>query len=349
MIDKREEFGASEAFLDFQDRVSSAARVDRPVLCIGERGSGKELTASKLHYLSPRWDKPFVPLNCATLPESLIESELFGYEKGAFTGATSTRQGRFELANGGTLFLDEIGLIPISVQEKILRVVEYGTFERVGSSNTISVDVRIVGATNANLPELCKQGVFKQDLLDRLSFDVIFVPPLRHRKDDILLLAEHFASRMSREMGGSGELLFSEDMVSQLLGYSWPGNIRELKNVIERAVYHGAGESLGALVFDPFQNPYEDQLQPVDRSIQYTTGENGEGTEPKKAPHENPKDSNYYEYPLHQMGELLLEVQRTFVHRALEESGGNKRKAADLMGVSYDQFRGLERKVKSAE
>ncbi len=345
MIDKREELGSSEAFLDFQSRVSSAAGVDRPVLCIGERGSGKELTASKLHYLSPRWDKPFVTLNCATLPESLIESELFGYEKGAFTGAASSRQGRFELADGGTLFLDEIGLIPISVQEKILRVVEYGTFERVGSSHTISVNVRIVGATNANLPELCDQGVFKQDLLDRLSFDVIFVPPLRYRKDDILLLAEHFASRMSREMGCSGSLIFSEDIVSQLLSYSWPGNIRELKNVVERSVYHGEGESLGPLVFDPFQNPYADTVQ-VSRGEQTPLIES-EVVESKDPSIEPVDDLLFSQYPLDQMGDVVLQIQTNFVQRALEESGGNKRKAAELMGVSYDQFRGLERKVKS--
>ncbi len=345
MVDKREELGASEAFLDFQSKVSNAAGVDRPVLCIGERGSGKELTASKLHYLSPRWDKPFVTLNCATLPESLIESELFGYEKGAFTGAASSRQGRFELADGGTLFLDEIGLIPISVQEKILRVVEYGTFERVGSSHTISVNVRIVGATNANLPELCNQGVFKQDLLDRLSFDVIFVPPLRHRKGDILLLAEHFASRMSREMGCSGDLSFSDDVVNQLLTYSWPGNIRELKNVVERAVYHGEGESLGALIFDPFQNPYADTVQ-ASRVIQMTSVES-EVAEAKELSTNPVDDLSFSQYSLDQMGDVILKVHTDFVQRALEESGGNKRKAAELMGVSYDQFRGLERKVKT--
>ena len=171
--------GESDVFLDFQDRLSRVAKVDRSVLIIGERGSGKELAVQRIHYLSGRWQKNLVAVNCAALPSSLIESELFGYEQGAFTGATKTRKGRFEEAEGGTLFLDEIGLIPLEVQEKILRVVEYGTYERVGSSVTHECDVRIVGATNADLVELCREGKFKEDLLDRLSFEVLFLPPLQ--------------------------------------------------------------------------------------------------------------------------------------------------------------------------
>ncbi|MDY0372447.1 MAG: sigma 54-interacting transcriptional regulator, partial [Sphaerochaetaceae bacterium] len=180
--------GESEVFLNFQQTLSRAAKVNRSVLVVGERGSGKELAAIRLHYLSPRWQHALVTVNCAALPPSLIETELFGYEAGAFTGATKTRKGRFEEAEGGTLFLDEIGLIPLEVQEKILRVVEYGTFERVGSSKTHESDVRIVGATNTNLLTLCAVGKFKEDLLDRLSFEVLFLPPLRARGDDIILL-----------------------------------------------------------------------------------------------------------------------------------------------------------------
>ena len=161
--------GQSEAFLDFQEKLSRAARINRPVLLIGERGTGKELAASRLHYLSLRWQEPFVALNCAALSPTLIESELFGHEKGAFTGAAGLRKGRFEAADGGTLFLDEIGMIPMETQEKILRVVEYGAFERVGGSTAIDVDVRIVGATNADLLKLTRKGTFKRDLLDRLS------------------------------------------------------------------------------------------------------------------------------------------------------------------------------------
>src|SRR5215475_5228277 len=173
-----EALGQSEAFLAFQERLSRVARVNRPVLCLGERGTGKELAVSKLHYLSPRWQGPLVALNCAALSPALIESELFGHEEGAFTGATRRRAGRFEAAHGGTLFLDEIAQIPLEVQEKILRVVEYGMFERVGSSQPIQTDVRIVGATNADLMALAAAGRFIRDLLDRLSFDVLFLPPL---------------------------------------------------------------------------------------------------------------------------------------------------------------------------
>lgn len=191
--------GESEVFLDFQRRIADAATVDRSVLVIGERGSGKELAASRLHYLSKRWQKNLVTVNCAALAPTLIESELFGYEQGAFTGAGKTRKGRFEEAQGGTLFLDEIGNIPMQVQEKILRVVEYGTYERVGSSVTHEADVRIIGATNADLKQMCREGKFKEDLLDRLSFEVIFVPPLRERGEDILILANYFASRMAME------------------------------------------------------------------------------------------------------------------------------------------------------
>ncbi len=374
MVEKREELGMSEEFLAYQAKVSHAAKVDRPVLCVGERGSGKELAASKLHYLSSRWDNPFVTLNCATLPESLIESELFGYEKGAFTGADKPRKGRFELANGGTLFLDEIGLIPLPVQEKILRVVEYGTFERVGSSKTTEVDVRIVGATNANLPKLCKEGRFKEDLLDRLSFEVIFVPPLRHRGEDILLLAHHFASRMAREMGVYEDVIIPEEIEEQILAYHWPGNIRELKNVIERGVYHGEGLRIGKLVLDPFQNPYGTGSDVATCAGEPATGgsvdftrashagdsadspdvDSGEAnaTVPEiPAPPPNSSTSpltNLHNHSLDQMGELLLQIQSDFVKRALEAGDGNKRKAAELMGVSYDQFRGLERKVKAS-
>ena len=193
-----EALGRSEAFLDFQARLSRVAAIDRPVLLVGERGTGKELAARRLHYLSLRWDHPLVALNCAALAPSLIESELFGHEAGAFTGAQQRRAGRFEAADTGTLFLDEIGSIPLQVQEKILRVVEYGTFERVGSADVVEVDARIVGATNADLRALVCEGRFKQDLLDRLSFEVLHVPPLRERAEDLLLLANHFAAHMAQ-------------------------------------------------------------------------------------------------------------------------------------------------------
>ena len=257
-----EAIGQSEAFLEFQERLSRAATVDRPVLLIGERGTGKELAAVRLHYLSLRWDGPLVTLNCSALSPSLIESELFGYEKGAFTGAGQRRIGRFETANGGTLFLDEIGAIPLEVQEKILRVVEYGTFERVGSSDSIEVDVRIVGATNADLVDLAKQGHFKKDLLDRLSFEVLFLPPLRDRQEDILFLAEHFSQRMAYELGRDKMPEFTTEAIQGMQDYRWEGNVRELKNVVERAVYQSDSHVISHIVFDPFQSPFAPAIHP---------------------------------------------------------------------------------------
>ena len=267
--DRQEALGQSEIFLDFQDRLSRVAPVDRPVLLLGERGTGKELAARRLHFLSKRWEGPFITLNCATLSPTLIESELFGHERGAYTGAEGRRIGRFEAASGGTLFLDEIGTIPIQAQEKILRVVEYHFFERVGSSDQIEVDVRIICATNADLPALATQGKFKQDLLDRLTFEVLFLPPLRRRGEDIMLLARHFGSRMLFELGIDEVLSFSSEAVRSLENYRWDGNVRELKNVIERAVYRSGSGRIKKIDFDPFVSPYYEhhvQLPPADSS-----------------------------------------------------------------------------------
>lgn len=312
--------GESEAFLSFQQRLSLAAKVERSVLVIGERGSGKELAASRLHYLSGRWQQPFIAINCAALPQSLIETELFGHEAGAYTGATKARKGRFEEADTGTLFLDEIGLIPLEVQEKILRVVEYGSFERVGSSKTIEVDVRIIGATNADLPRLCEEGRFKQDLLDRLSFEVLFIPPLRERGDDILLLATHFASRMAFECGLPEAPFFTPEAERLLLSYHWPGNIRELKNTVERAVYQSEDECIRTLVLDPFENPYERKDERV--------------------------RSDFSSYELKEYQKAQVELDLLFLSRALGESSGNQKEAAKLLGLTYDQFRGLFRKYR---
>ncbi|OQY49473.1 MAG: AAA family ATPase [Desulfobacteraceae bacterium 4572_89] len=248
--------GQSEVFLEFQEKISRVAPIDRPVLVLGERGTGKELAAARIHFLSKRWQKPLVTLNCAALTPTLIGSELFGYEKGAFTGAGTRQAGRFEQASGGTLFLDEIGSIPMEVQEKILRVVEYGSFERVGSSRPVQVDVRIVAATNADLSEMADKGTFKRDLLDRLSFEVIYAPPLRYRKEDILLLANHFAGRMAFELGWEEVPELSHGAVEALEAYSWPGNIRELKNVVERAVYRSGSQLIHGISFNPFRSPY---------------------------------------------------------------------------------------------
>ena len=331
--------GESEIFLDFQQKIADAASVDRSVLVIGERGSGKEMAASRLHYLSKRWQKNLVTVNCAALAPTLIESELFGYEQGAFTGASKTRKGRFEEAQGGTLFLDEIGNIPLQVQEKILRVVEYGTYERVGSSVTHEADVRIIGATNADLRELCRQGKFKEDLLDRLSFEVVFIPPLRERGDDILLLANYFAQRMAMECGQEIPV-FSEEVQNLLLSYDWPGNVRELKNTVERAVYRSKGDIITSIQLDPFRNPYAASGNDV--PLRQAAVPSGTVSD-KTGKHEFSFDT----LPLDSLDKTKDALEASFVKRALEQAKGNQREAAKLMKITYDQFRGLYRKHKA--
>jgi psp operon transcriptional activator len=324
-----EALGQSEAFLDFQERLSRVAPVDRPVLLIGERGTGKELGASRLHFLSKRWQGPFVTLNCATLSPSLIEAELFGFEKGAFTGAESRRTGRFEAADGGTLFLDEIGSIPMEAQEKILRVVEYGSFERVGSAQPVEVDVRIVGATNVDLKAMAERKDFKRDLLDRLSFEVLFLPPLRYRGEDILLLANLFATRMSFELGRSEEIpLFTEAVVQALEKNIWKGNIRELKNVVERAVHHANTDIVDKVVFDPFVSPYDSAFlaDEEDSSEQNDTDLLDEGTQ------------------FSSVKEAVENLEKSMVRKALANCRHNQKKAARQLGLTYDQLRGKIRK-----
>ncbi|MDD9301626.1 MAG: phage shock protein operon transcriptional activator [Desulfobacter sp.] len=341
-VSMSEALGQSEVFLEFQEKISRVAPIERPVLILGERGTGKELAAARLHFLSKRWQKPLVTLNCAALTPSLIGSELFGYEKGAFTGAATRHKGRFEQAADGTLFLDEIGNIPMEVQEKILRVVEYGSFERVGASSPVQVDVRIVGAANMDLSLMVDQGRFKQDLLDRLSFEVIYVPPLRCRKGDILLLANHFASRMAFELGRKKVPEIISQAVKSLESHAWPGNVRELKNVVERAVYKSMTHEISDIAFDPFFCPYGTFL-----------GTKKNGPEPAISKPDSPElpvqknaqtgldIKELREKPLKE-AVLILERYRFFA--ALSDARFNQKKAAALLGLSYDQFRGLKKK-----
>lgn len=320
--------GQSEAFIEFQEQISKVAFVDRPVLILGERGTGKELAASRIHFLSKRWQRPLVTLNCAALMPTLIGSELFGYEKGAFTGADTRQTGRFEKASEGTLFLDEIGTIPMEVQEKILRAVEYGSFERVGSSVPVHVDVRIVAATNADLCTMADKGLFKQDLLDRLSFEVIYVPPLRYRQGDILLLANHFAQRMAFELEWEKIPVISAVAAKTLEAYEWPGNIRELKNVIERAVYKSATPFIREIQFDPFDSPYREN-RPANVQAEKPAG----------------TDNTLSEIPSgNSFKESVAQLERTLLARALEACQFNQKKAAAMLGLSYDQFRGIKKK-----
>jgi psp operon transcriptional activator len=308
--------GESPAFLDMLAHVSRLAPLDRPVLVVGERGTGKELIAARLAYLSPRWDRPFVTLNCAALPEALLDAELFGHEAGAFTSATRRRAGRFEAADTGTLFLDEIATATPAVQEKLLRVIEYGAFSRIGGNETISVDVRVIAATNADLPALAAAGRFRADLLDRLAFDVIRLPPLRERGDDIVLLAEHFATRMTAVLGREYFAGFAPEALAALRAWPWPGNVRELRNAVERSVARLADPTrkLTALVIDPFG-----PTAPPTPAL------------PAPAPPPSPGATSLPE------AEHALEAR--MLAEALAATRFNQRAAAARLGLGYDQFR----------
>ncbi|UUM29609.1 phage shock protein operon transcriptional activator [Vibrio japonicus] len=317
--------GESPAFLSVLDKVSKLAAIDRPILIIGERGTGKELIAQRLHYLSKRWDQPLISLNCSALSEGLIDSELFGHEQGSFTGSKGRHKGRFERAENGTLFLDELATAPLLVQEKLLRVIEYGQYERVGGHQLLNANVRLVCATNANLPEMAENGLFRADLLDRLAFDVVHLPPLRQRQEDILLLAEYYAIKMCRELGFEYFVGFNRQAEQALLDYQWPGNVRELKNVIERAVYqHGQSDSpIDELVFNPF-------------AAHWNQEESARAEEPKPTVETFAFPIDYKQWQEEQDMQILS--------AALEESKFNQRKAAQLLGLSYHQLRGMIRK-----
>jgi len=241
--DSDEIIGHSEAQQKLLQKVAQVARTDATVLILGETGTGKELLARAIHAGSQRKTRPLVKVNCAALPASLIESELFGHEKGAFTGATSRKTGRFELANGGTIFLDEIGDLPLELQAKLLRVLQEGELERVGSSQTIHVDVRVIAATNRNLFESLNSREFREDLFYRLNVFPIMSPPLRERKDDIPVLAHHFLNKYSIKIGKRVNLI-DKSVIAKLQSYDWPGNVRELENVIERGIILTEGRSL---------------------------------------------------------------------------------------------------------
>lgn len=330
----REALGQSDAFLSFVEHLSHVALVDRPVLVVGERGTGKELAAAKIHYLSQRWEASLVALNCAALSPMLIEDELFGHDRGAFTGASAERAGRFEAADGGTLFLDEIGLIPIETQEKILRAVEYGRFERVGSSREQQVDVRIVGATNADLPALVRDGRFKADLLDRLAFEVVRVPPLRERGEDILLLARHFATQMAHELGRDEPPRFSEPVEAFLLAHAWPGNVRELKNVVERAVYRSDAAEVSELVFNPFQVAGESPQLDVP---ELSTASRREASQEHFADASASPQADT-------LPTAIAALEVAMLAEALAACRYHQRQAAERLGITYHQFRGLYRK-----
>ena len=327
--------GQSLAFLDAVERASRAAPLNRPVLVIGERGTGKELIAERLHHLSSRWAGPLVTMNCAALPENLIEAELFGHEAGSFTGAAKTRHGRFEEADGGTLFLDELATLSSPAQDRLLRAVEYGEVTRIGASKPIQVDVRIVAATNEHLPRLVQEGRFRADLLDRLSFEVVTLPPLRVRKGDIPLLAEHFGRRMAVELDWPNWPGFSNNAASALESYSWPGNVRELRNAVERAVYrHEDPErEIDAIQFDPFASPWvlsQDSAGAVEVAAH--------AGQPSPAPME-PAPSPALPTSTDDLRGAVAAYEKALLEDALARHRYNQRSTAAALGLSYDQLR----------
>ncbi|NVN24016.1 phage shock protein operon transcriptional activator [Asaia siamensis] len=329
--------GQSPAFLEMLDHISRLAPLDRPALIIGERGTGKELVAARLALLSPRWDRPLIKLNCAALPDSLLDSELFGHEAGAFTGAQRRRLSRFEQAHGGTLFLDEIASASMAVQEKLLRVIEYGSFERVGGNETIHVDVRLIGATNADLPAMARKGDFRADLLDRLAFDVVMLPPLRARQEDILILSEHFATRMTASLGRKVFAGFSDRARDALMRYDWPGNVRELRNVVERSVYRmdRPERPLDDIVFDPFRNG-PDWLRPLATPEPESTPLPArEAPAPQAMPDTLPEGLGFTE--------AIRAYERNLLEHALRHARFNQKQAATALGLTYYQLRHLLR------
>ena len=309
--------GESRALGQVLEQVEAVAAVPRPVLIRGERGTGKELIAAQIHFRSPRAEGPFVTVNCAAFTGGLLESEMFGHEKGAFTGADSRRAGRFELADGGTLFFDEVGNMPLEFQQKVLRTVEYQEFERVGGTETIRVDVRVVAATNADLQQLMGQGRFRPDLYDRLTFADIYVPPLRQRPEDIPLLIEHFQRQLLAEVPGLSPKTFSEAALDRLRQYPWPGNIRELRNLVEWLVCAERAHTIEPHHLRLLHEPTEEE-----------PGEQAGGAD------------------FHHRVEAF---QRRLLLRALRDSRYSQRQAAQLLGMTYHQFRHYYRKFHLSE
>ncbi|MBN1865650.1 sigma 54-interacting transcriptional regulator [Candidatus Sumerlaeota bacterium] len=296
----------SKPMAQLLDSVRRIASVPRPVLIRGERGVGKEIVAAVLHYEGARARKSFLTVNCAALNASLLSSELFGHERGAFTGASERRAGKFEQADGGTLFLDEIGNMPMDFQEKILRVLEYQEFERVGGSQPVRVDVRVIAATNADVETMMDEGVFRRDLYDRLAFHTVCVPPLRHRREDIPLLISYFKSRFLTEVPNFEDKVFTPEAMREMIAYYWPGNVRQLKAVVESLMCMDTGHEI-----DPEELP---------REVTAT----GPGTQTFQ--------------------ERVEQYKRTLILNALRECQGNQRRAAESLGMSYDQLRHFYRK-----
>lgn len=356
-MDRRppELIGQSRAFLDALAHASAAAALDRPLLIIGERGSGKELIAGRIHFLSARWERPLVKVNCAALSEELLESELFGHEAGAFTGAQKRHLGRFERAEGGTLFLDEIASASMRVQEKLLRVIEYGEYDRLGGEETRTADVRVIAAANVDLAARARENRFRADLLDRLAFDVIAAPPLRARREDIPVLAAYFAARFAQEVSTAEAPIsfegFTPRAIAAFAAHDWPGNVRELKNAAERSVFRwatGGGKGpVDAVAIDAFagtalREPGTGNREPEEvYSGEISVVANGE-----------PETGSRFPVPGSRTLDLrahLDEIERRLALAALEAAGWSQKRAAAQLNLTYDQMRGLVRKHRLAE
>ncbi len=343
--------GEAPAFLQVLEAVSRVAPLDKPVLIVGERGTGKELIAARLHYLSERWDATYLKMNCAAISDALLESELFGHEAGSFTGAIKARPGRFERADGGTLFMDELATTSPLVQEKILRLIEYGEFERIGGTKTLTTNVRLVAATNVDLPALAAAGKFRSDLLDRLAFDVITLPPLRHRREDILLLATQFAINMVSELEREFFAGFSDNVIDTLMSHDWPGNVRELKNTVERAVYRTDEQiTIDELILDPFESPYRPRSRRPETISPAAIDGAGDAHSPSADNSDNqvepppaPTIESTVSLPI-DMKSTIKEREIVLLEQAMEQAKHNQRKAATLLGLTYHQLRGYLKK-----
>ncbi|SFG55579.1 psp operon transcriptional activator [Neptunomonas qingdaonensis] len=326
LTNKKTMLGESPLMLDLSDQVSRIAPLNKPVLILGERGTGKELVAERVHFLSRRWDQHFLKVSCASMNDNLLDSELFGHEVGAFTGAVKRHVGRFERAEGGSLFLDEVATCSTQVQEKLLRIVEYGEYERLGGQSMLQADVRLITATNADLRGMAENEEFRADLLDRLAFDVLHIPPLRYRQQDVLILAEHFALSMCFELERQYFPGFTDNAKSQMLEYAWPGNVRELRNAVERSVYRQEliDEPVDELIIDPFAASW---LQGSKEVI-------------KKAPFVIPQPE------VSKLSDQVGALEQQLLLDALKTTRFNQKLAAEKLGLTYHQLRAQLRKHK---
>ncbi|MFZ1683412.1 MAG: sigma-54 dependent transcriptional regulator [Candidatus Zixiibacteriota bacterium] len=321
--------GDSEGMIRLKSLIEQVADSELTVLIRGESGTGKEIAARSLHQLSGRRDHPFVKVNCAAIPRDLLEAELFGYEKGAFTGAHKTKQGRFELANKGTMFLDEIGDMPMELQSKLLQVLEQQEFVRVGGIQNIHVDVRIVCATNRNLERAIAESGFRDDLFYRLNEITLFIPPLRQRRDDIPLLIDHFLDKYSK-LYKRENLLLSPAILTQLVNFSWPGNIRQLENMIKQVVVRG-DETIISELLSSASVSYAVPASSAVRTERVPVGYAEAGSD---EPGEEAPDGTPYALK-NRVGKTIASEEKRLIAEVLHKTNWNRRKAAELLQISY--------------